>query len=574
NRAITHLFGYHRSEIIGQHVNTFLTADSREIAAQQMRAGYEKPYELEGVRKDDSIFPLEVHAKEVSYQGIHVRVAALRDISIQKQTEESLRQAKETSEAANRAKSTFLANMSHELRTPLNAILGFARLMTRNSRIPPEEQENLAIIQRSGDHLLTLINQVLDLSKIEAGRITLNEKTFDLYKLLDELEDLFSFKAQEAGLQVLFERLDYVPQYICSDDVKLRQVLINLLSNAVKFTEEGGVAVRVRRLMIGKPSKEPNQSTIDNQQSTIAFEIEDTGPGIASDELNNLFEAFVQTESGRQAQEGTGLGLPISRKFIQLMGGDISVKSEVGHGTTFRFEIPIGLVEQSTSDNQQLTSAKRVIALEAGQLRYRILVVDDKADNRKLLVKLLSSLSAPNSGFELREAVNGEEAVEIRQDWEPHLIWMDLRMPVMDGYEASRIIREHDTQDTKIIVLSASSFEDDRTRALSKGCDDFLRKPFRDSEIFDLLHKHLGVRFVYEEEKHSTLDKELTPDDLAALPDDLRAELQKVITIADIQMATRLVERIRPQNEVLADALTALLHDYRFDILDALFEKA
>lgn len=579
NRTLTDLFGYQRSELIGQHVHTFLTAKSLDIATQHLRAGYEKPYELEGVRKDGSIFPIEVHAKTVSYQGAQVRVAAIRDITRQKQTEERLRQAKEASESANRAKSAFLANMSHELRTPLNVILGFAQLMSRNSRIPSEERENLALIQRSGDHLLTLINQVLDLSKIEAGHITLNEKTFDLYELLDELEDLFSFNAQEKGLHVLFERLDNVPQYIRSDDVKLRQVLINLLNNAVKFTEEGGVSMRVRRLMI-----DDGQSSIVNLQ----FEIQDTGSGIAADELDRLFEAFAQTESGRQSQEGTGLGLSISQKFVHLMGGDIAVKSEPGHGTIFTFEILTGLVEQATTNQQSSTTSKRVIALESDQPRYRILVVDDKADNRTLLVKLLLSVSSPDSGFEIREAGNGQEAVDTWQQWAPHLIWMDLRMPVMNGYEVVRIIREHETHPsmsfraghTKIIVLSASSFEDDRTKALVMGCDDFLRKPFRDSEIFDLLRKHLGVRFVYEEKKPSTtdtrhlaLDQVLKPEDLTALPDDLRTELRKIIQIADIQEALKLVERIRPQHESVAEGLTTLLHAYRFDILNALFEN-
>jgi CheY-like chemotaxis protein len=389
--------------------------------------------------------------------------------------------------------------------------------------------------------------------------------------------------------------------------VKLRQVLINLLNNAIKFTEKGGVAVRVNARSIGvlnsggTGKESPNLQTPPLHHSTtpplLSFEIEDSGPGIAADELDNLFEPFGQTESGRQAQEGTGLGLPISRKFIQLMGGDISVKSELGHGTTFRFEIQVGLAEQSTVDNQQSTIPRRVIALESGQRatggseRYRILVVDDKTDNRKLLLKLLSSLNSPNSVFDLREATNGQEAIDIWQAWEPHLIWMDLRMPVMNGYEAIQSIRQHETQNTKyktrstkIIVLSASSFESDRTKALSKGCDDFLRKPFRDTEIFDLLHKHLGVRLVYEaggpsreggagKEKQEGRQKMLTPEDLALLPDDVHAELQEAVETADLHRALRLVEQIGLQNEPLAKALTALLKEYQFDLLDTLLTK-
>jgi signal transduction histidine kinase/CheY-like chemotaxis protein len=487
------------------------------------------------------------------------------------------KQAEEAAQAANQAKSAFLANMSHELRSPLNAILGFSQLMMRSQTLPSEHAENVGIVTRSGEHLLTLINQVLDLSKIEAGRTTLNEKNFDLFRLLDDVEDMFQLKADDKGLQLICDRAPDVPRYLRTDQVKLRQVLINLLNNALKFTSEGGVSVRVVSSQWSVVSSQ--EKTTDNRQRTtdtakLIFEIEDTGPGIAPEELDSLFEAFVQTKTGKESQEGTGLGLPISRQFVQLMGGEITVSSQVGKGTTFKFDITVSVVD--AKDIESTKPTRHVIALEPNQQSYRILIVDDKLDNRQLLIKLLNPL-----GFELKQASNGQEAVEIWDNWEPHLIWMDMRMPVMDGYEATKQIKlTTKGQATAVIALTASVLEEERAVVLSAGCDDFVRKPFREADIFELMHKHIGVRYVYEETTAHTasavsktdIQNALTKDALAAVPQELLAKLEHAATFAYMQEIDHCIEEIRSYNATLSDALATLAVDFEYGKIVALIQ--
>ncbi|MBP0017669.1 MAG: response regulator [Cyanobacteria bacterium SBLK] len=523
------------------------------------------------------IIPLEVSATPIyNEEGKVIQaIAVFQDITDRKKAEKILKEyseslelqvkqrtlelekAKEKAEVANQAKSIFLANMSHELRSPLNAVLGFSQLMMRSQALSQEQQENMSIINRSGEYLLTLINNVLDLSKIEAGKIVLNPQNFDLYRLLNEVEDLFSLRAENKQLQLIFERDRKVPQYIKTDATKLRQVLINLINNALKFTSDGGIFVRIESTELLIPH-DPLSIT------QIHFAVEDTGAGIADNELDRLFEAFRQTQTGKDAQEGTGLGLPISRKFVQLMGGDIVVKSKVGKGTTFLFDIRVQCVRASEVKNNQVKN--RVIALEANQPRYKILIVDDKEVNRRLLIKLLQPL-----GFDLQEAANGRKAVEIWENWQPHLIWMDMRMPVMDGYEAVQYIKGTTRgQATAVIALTASVLEEEKAVTLSAGCDDFIRKPFREDVIFEAMGKHLGVRYIYE--KNAVLEEDKKPYSLAseslqAMTAEWLIRVHQAALDLDDELLLTAIAEIPKTHRALAATLTDFVNRFHYDAI-------
>lgn len=498
-----------------------------------------------------------------------------RDITDRRQAEQDLKQAKQAAEAASQAKGQFLASMSHELRTPLNVILGFTQLMARDASVKDSHRSYLKIVHESGEHLLELINDVLDMSKIESGRMTLNETSFDLYHLLNMLEEMFQLKTKDKTLELIFERSPTVPQCITTDEGKLRQILINLLSNAIKFTDLGTV-----RLFVGGDylSSAQVESPGLTPKFNLCFEIADTGAGIPVTQLEKIFEAFEQTEVGRQSPEGTGLGLPISRKFAQLMGGEITVNSKLGEGSIFQFSIPVDVPEQISL--QPRSPERYVIGLAPNQPDFRLLVVEDRWESRHFLVKLLESI-----GFQVQEAENGAQAIAIWEQWQPHLIWMDMRMPIMDGYEATRQIKSHlKGQATVIIALTASALEEEKAIVISAGCDDFVRKPFREAVILDKVAEFLGVVYLYKDEINQNAQSEetsntLTPNHelvvyLSQMPNVWIAQLHQAATLADNDLIAELLKSISTNNPHLTQGLTKLVDNFGYNQIMVLAQNA
>lgn len=577
NEQTERLFGYARHELLGQSIEMLVPERFRDKHSSVRTDFIANPHvrtmgsrlELLGRRNDGAEVPVEISLSPLeSEQGLLV-ISAIRDITDRKQAEQHIRDlnrkleyAAEEAHAANRAKSVFLSTMSHEIRTPMNAILGYAQLMLRDRDLAADAKTSLQIIGRSGEHLLALINDVLDMSKIEAGRMELSPVTFDLPRLLDDLATMFHLRAEAKGLRFEMSVDVKAAPYILADEGKIRQVLINLLGNAIKFTERGHIKLNV---------------SLDQRSANelwLSARVEDTGSGISPEEQRGLFDPFSQMRRGYHSQEGTGLGLAISRKCAQLMGGDITVISTPGAGSIFRFEIPIQCGDPGTVFRRRVP--RRVIGMHTEAAIPRILVVDDLFENRDWLIKVLTSI-----GFSVRGADNGETAILNWEEWEPQLILMDVQMPIMDGLEATRRIKSTPRgKDSIIIALTASAMDDDRRSVFESGADDFVTKPCSEAEVLDKLAAFLSIAYDYEEIGVDEGER------LPGLPDsnpawrgkvsrELVEQLQHATLKGNKKQLDKLIRKVDETEDAgFARALRALADKYEYDALTRLLEDA
>lgn len=602
NASLCEIVGYTESELLATTFQDITYPEDLKLDLQyveQMLAGEISNYHIEKRyihKQGHEVWILLsaslVHADDG--QPLYF-VAQMQDISQRKESEAAFQQlnadleqlvqertaqlenAIETAEIANGTKSQFLAHMSHELRTPLNAILGFSQLIAEDEMMPQHLQKSIDIINRSGEHLLSLINEVLTLSKIEAGQTILEETTFNFHDLLSSLHEMLHLQAQSKDLELKIEYSAEVPEYLHADEQKLRQVLINLMSNALKFTQQGAVTLRVRLDSQDLSSSSPTHS--------LYFELEDTGVGIAPDELETIFEPFVQTQAGQRMNQGTGLGLPICRSFIQLMGGTLTASSQIGKGTCFRFDVQVHVSEKNVTKK---SSGGRLRDLSVQQPHYRILVVEDHLENQQLLVDLLVPL-----GYDVQAVADGQAAVSLSQNWHPHLIWMDINLPNMDGLKATQQIKSLASSENRsppiIIALTASALDYTRSQALESGCDDFVSKPYILSDLLEIMTRYLKTQpspgesqplpdsqvsdnnRLYQQtpDQMERLPSQTTPDRMERLPSEWKRQLHQAALYLDEQRINSLIEQIEPEHHELASNLKTFVDNFQFDqILD------
>jgi PAS domain S-box-containing protein len=502
NRMAEKILGRSRNELIGLH-QTKIQPQARleqysEIFKQYIESCGVFKTELELRHQDGTLIPMEVSATVVDVQGKRIVQGIFRDISDRKQTEQALKQATDAAVVANRAKTEFLANMSHELRTPLNGVLGYAQILKKEASLNPKQQEQVGIIQQCGEHLLTLLNDILDLSKIEARKMELYLSDFHFPSFLESIIEMVRIHAEQKNITFRYQHLSSLPNMVRGDEKRLRQVLINLLGNAVKFTDIGGVTFQVGYLDSAQTEEPKEKIIVDpliptyGATSKIRFIIEDTGIGMAQDQLADIFLPFHQIGAYQQRNEGTGLGLAISQKLAQLMGSEIKVGSTLNQGSVFWLDLD--LPEASEQIELVKYDPGHIISLK--EKKYKILVVDDRWENRSVLVDLLTPL-----GFEITQAIDGQDCLNQAMQTQPDLILLDMVMPGMDGFDAARKLRQLPTlKDIIIIATSASAFDYDQEKSLAAGCNGFISKPVQIEQLLEQLRRYLGLEWIYDQQ--------------------------------------------------------------------------
>ncbi|MBN2655573.1 MAG: response regulator [Spirochaetales bacterium] len=560
NPAAEEFFGYSEDEIGG--VNMMDLIDFPDAVREECRSD-SRPFNeyiinsdrkikrFTGLHKSGKLLPMEANVSiSGTSHGPHF-TAIIRDVAGQIEFEETLKEARVQAENANRMKSEFLANMSHELRTPLNAVLGFTQLLSTDKNLTEGQLEKISTISRSGEHLLALINDILDISKIESGKTEMHETVFDLNRFVEDLKDMFILKCKSKGLSFYVEYAGDVPPYVIGDLGKLRQIMINIIGNAVKFTSEGGISI-----LVGE------------EKGRIRFSVNDTGKGIPADEIGKILQPFIQS-SNVDHEGGTGLGLAITNSFINLMGGKLMIQSEAGIGSTFSFDLPLKVSGQAPEVE---VSPGKVLAVKGGRA-VKALIVDDKVNNRLILKSMLE-----NVGFLTMEAENGREAVERTIEFDPAMIFMDIKMPVMDGYEAvGRIKATEQGKTITIFALTASAFRHDEQKIFESGFDGFLPKPFKLESLYKIISDKTDVEFEYENTVPEETVKRADPDKLdfdliAGLLTD--GELQSIDDIILINDFTALKEKASEftDREELTD-FVAILIRYADNFNDAGLEN-
>ena len=502
NQGATKLLGYSQQEL--QQMTLLDIVELNIVHTQLLKEAFNPSqagltFESLFQHKNTSLIPVEIFAQFIQLEdnSRHFLIIA-RDITARQKVQVQLQQAKEAAESANRAKSTFLANMSHEVRTPMNGILGYTQLLKRDDTLSSQHKEAIDVIHRSGEYLLTLINDILDISKIEANSVELYQTDFDLNDFIKSVVDLFRMRSQEKGIDFIYQALTPLPHIIYADEKRLRQIIINLLSNAIKFTNVGGVTLKVGVIESVEGERESVQGESEKaalHQTRIRFEVKDTGIGIAQTALSKIFLPFQQVGDQKYQSAGTGLGLSITQKLVDLMGGQLQVESTLEQGSTFGIELDLATISSPEMVEKPLPKKSQTISFEGPPLK--ILVVEDDQDNRLMLTHLLTAL-----GFEVKEAKSGQDAINQTHEWRPDLIFMDLVMPVIDGYEATRQIKRiPELQKTIIVAVSASAFKSHQQQSQEAGCDDFIAKPIHTEELLKCLQRHFKFKVIESETK-------------------------------------------------------------------------